>query len=66
MMLSNLILAVVTYLSPVHFDVVLAGNFGEPRPNHFHGGLDIKTQKVEGKAVYSIGDGYVCRVTKNV
>ena len=66
MMLSNLILAVVTYLSPIHFDVVLAGNFGEPRPNHFHGGLDIKTQKVEGKAVYSIGDGYVCRVTKNV
>ncbi|MBO4849630.1 MAG: M23 family metallopeptidase [Prevotella sp.] len=65
-MLSNLILAAVTYLSPVHFDVLLAGNFGEPRPNHFHGGLDIKTQKVEGKAIYSIGDGYVCRVTKNV
>ena len=66
MFLSSLILAAVTYLSPVHFDVVLAGNFGEPRPNHFHGGLDIKTQQEEGKAVYSIGDGYVSRVTVNV
>ena len=66
MLITNLLLAVVTYLSPVHFDVTLAGNFGEPRPNHFHGGLDIKTQQVEGKAIYSIGDGYVSHVTVNV
>lgn len=66
MLLAHLILAAVTYLSPVHFDVSLAGNFGEPRPNHFHGGLDIKTLQEEGKAVYSIGDGYVSRVTVNV
>lgn len=66
MILANILLAAVTYLSPVHFEVSLAGNFGEPRPNHFHAGLDIKTQQVEGKAVYSIGDGYVCRVSINV
>ena len=66
MILAHFLLAAVTYLSPVHFDVSLAGNFGEPRPNHFHAGLDIKTQQVEGKAVYSIGDGFVCRVSKNV
>lgn len=66
MLITNLILAAVTYLSPVHFDVTLAGNFGEPRPNHFHGGLDIKTQLVEGKAVYSIGDGYISRVSVNI
>ncbi|MBR6979675.1 MAG: M23 family metallopeptidase [Prevotella sp.] len=66
MIFSNILLAAVTYISPVHFDVSLAGNFGEPRPNHFHAGLDIKTQQVEGKAVYSIGDGFVCRVSKNV
>jgi len=66
MLITNLILAVVTYLSPVHFDVTLAGNFGEPRPNHFHGGIDIKTQQMEGKAIYSIGDGYVSRVSVNV
>ena len=65
MILANILLAAVTYLSPVHFDVSLAGNFGEPRPNHFHAGLDIKTQQVEGKAVYSIGDGFVCRVSQS-
>ena len=52
-----------TYQSPVDYDITLAGNFGEPRPNHFHGGIDIKTGGVEGKHVYSIGDGYVSRLT---
>ena len=66
MMILSLLLAAVFYASPVHFEVILAGNFGEPRPNHFHGGLDIKTQQVEGKAIYSIGDGYVSRVTVNL
>ena len=65
-MLLTLLLSAVLYASPVHFEVLLAGNFGEPRPNHFHGGLDIKTQQEEGKAIYSIGDGYVSRVTVNL
>lgn len=63
--ITSLLLATIAYVSPVHFEVLLSGNFGEPRPNHFHGGLDIKTQQTEGKAVYAIGDGYVCRVTVN-
>lgn len=58
----NILIAAITFLSPLHIDLLLAGNFGEPRPNHFHGGLDIKTQGVEGKAVFSIGDGYVEKV----
>ena len=49
--------------SPVDYDILLAGNFGEPRPNHFHGGLDVKTGNVEGKHIYAIADGYVSRVT---
>lgn len=53
------------YVSPVDYDIVLAGNFGEPRPWHFHGGLDIKTDNVEGKKVFSIADGYVSRITVN-
>ena len=44
-------------------EISLAGNFGEPRPNHFHGGLDFRTEGVEGKCVMSIGDGYVSRIT---
>ena len=51
------------YHPPVSYEMSLAGNFGEPRPNHFHGGIDVKTDGVEGKPIYSIGDGYVSRVT---
>ena len=51
------------YHSPVDYAISLAGNFGEPRPNHFHGGLDIRTEGVEGKHIYAIGDGYVSRIT---
>ena len=56
----------VQYGSPVDYKISLAGNFGEPRPNHFHGGLDIKTGGVEGKRIYSIGDGYVSRITQGL
>ncbi len=49
---------------PVTYDISLAGNFGEPRPHHFHCGIDIKTNGVEGKPIYAIGDGYVSRVTR--
>lgn len=44
-------------------EISLAGNFGEPRPNHFHGGLDFRTEGVEGKKVLAISDGYVSRLT---
>ena len=57
----SLILSI--YKSPVDYEISLAGNFGEPRPHHFHGGLDIKTDGVEGKHIYAIADGYVSRVT---
>ena len=43
-------------------EISLAGNFGEPRPNHFHGGLDLTTQRQEGKGVRAVADGYVSRV----
>ncbi len=51
------------FTPPVDYEISLAGNFGEPRPHHFHGGLDIRTDGVEGKHVYAIADGYVSRVT---
>jgi hypothetical protein len=56
----------IAYVSPVDYDIVLAGNFGEPRPFHFHGGLDVKTENQEGKLIYSIADGYVSRLTINM
>ena len=54
------------YTSPVDYDIILAGNFGEPRPFHFHGGIDVKTENREGKLIYSIADGYVSRITINM
>ena len=55
----------VAYESPVDYDITLAGNFGEPRPFHFHGGIDVKTGNVEGKDIFAIADGYVSRLTVN-
>lgn len=40
----------------------LAGVLGDLRTNHFHGGLDIRTQQREGLAVHAAADGYVYRV----
>lgn len=48
---------------PLDIEPVLAGNFGELRPNHFHSGVDFKTQGRTGLAVRSTDDGYVSRAT---
>lgn len=40
----------------------LAGSMGEIRPNHFHGGIDIKTEGRTGLPVYAAADGYVARI----
>ena len=42
--------------------MILSGSFGELRSNHFHSGLDIKTQQREGMPVYAPADGYVSRI----
>lgn len=55
--------SVLSFGSPVNYPISLAGNFGEPRPNHFHGGIDVRTGQVEGKPIFSVADGYVSRVT---
>ena len=39
-----------------------AANFGEIRPAHFHAGIDVKTDGVEGKELVAVGDGYVSRI----
>ena len=48
---------------PFDFPLLLSGNFGELRSNHFHGGLDFKTQGVTGKPLMAIADGYISKVT---
>ena len=48
--------------SPLDIPIILAGNFGELRSNHFHSGLDIKTQQRSGFPIYAPADGYVKRI----
>ena len=50
------------FRNPLDIPLVLAGNFAELRSNHFHSGLDIKTDNHEGLNVYSVGDGYISRI----
>ena len=50
------------FSNPVKIPLVLAGNFGELRNNHFHSGLDIKTQQQSGIPIYAPADGFVNRI----
>lgn len=50
------------FRSPLDIPLILAGTFGELRSNHFHSGIDIKTQQRQGLPVYAIGDGTVTRI----
>jgi murein DD-endopeptidase MepM/ murein hydrolase activator NlpD len=50
------------FRSPLDIPIVLSGTFGELRSNHFHSGMDFKTQQKEGLNVFAIGDGYVSRI----
>lgn len=50
------------FRQPFDFPILLSGNFGELRDNHFHSGIDFKTQGAEGKAVHAVQEGYVSRI----
>lgn len=39
-----------------------SANFGEMRTNHFHSGVDFKTDGVEGKPVVAVAEGYISRI----
>lgn len=48
--------------APLDIPMFLSGNFAELRNNHFHAGIDIKTQGREGFKVYAVKKGYVSRI----
>lgn len=50
------------FRSPLNIPLSISGSFGELRSNHFHSGLDIKTQGQTGLPVYAIADGFVARI----
>jgi hypothetical protein len=51
------------FIPPLKIPVLLSSNFGELRIDHFHSGIDIKTQGVTGKEVVSSADGYIYRIS---
>ena len=50
------------FISPLDIPLQLSGTFGELRTNHFHAGVDFRTQQVVGKNLLAIADGYVSRI----
>ena len=50
------------FSNPLEIPLILSGTFAELRSNHFHSGLDIKTQQRTGLRVKASADGYVSRI----
>ncbi len=50
------------FSNPLEIPLILSGTFAELRSNHFHSGLDIKTQKRVGLKVKACADGFVSRI----
>ena len=50
------------FRAPMDIGIYLSGNFGELRSNHFHAGIDIKTQGVNGHSVFAAAEGYISRI----
>lgn len=50
------------FIWPVVAAKGLAANFGELRPNHYHMGLDCRTDQVENRRVLAAADGYIAKV----
>lgn len=47
---------------PIKEKIDLSSGFGEYRPRHFHGGIDIRTGGKTGMEVFSPVDGYIWQV----
>jgi murein DD-endopeptidase MepM/ murein hydrolase activator NlpD len=47
---------------PLDLPPSTAGGFAELRPNHFHAGLDFRTNQRSGYPVHAAADGYISRL----
>ena len=47
---------------PLDLTPSTAGSFAELRPNHFHSGLDFRTNQRDGYPVHAAADGFVSRL----
>lgn len=47
---------------PVNANIAIVANFGELRPNHYHMGLDCRTDQQVNKDVLAAADGYIAKI----
>lgn len=52
----------ISLAPPLNIPLELSANFAELRPNHFHGGLDFKTQGRCGLPIFAPAAGYISRI----
>lgn len=50
------------FRSPLDSTLLVTGTFGELRSNHFHSGIDFRTQEKVGRPVYAAADGRIVRI----
>jgi hypothetical protein len=51
------------FANPLKIPMQLAGSFAECRPNHFHTGIDLKTNNQENLPVLAAADGFISRIS---
>lgn len=49
------------FSAPLNLKPAISGTFGDLRKNHFHAGLDYRTNRQEGYPVYAVANGFVSR-----
>lgn len=50
------------FSNPLGIPMQLSGNFGELRREHFHMGIDLRTNQKENLPVYAAASGYISRI----
>lgn len=50
------------FRNPVALPMELSANFGELRPDHWHMGLDIRTNAKENQPVFAAAEGYIASI----
>ncbi|HYH16248.1 MAG TPA: M23 family metallopeptidase, partial [Flavisolibacter sp.] len=50
------------FRNPLNVPMQLVANFGELRTNHWHMGLDIRTQQRENLPVHAAAEGYIAKI----
>lgn len=51
------------YRAPIKIPLSLSSNFGELRTDHFHSGIDLRTQGVIGKEIVAAASGCIYRIS---